>query len=281
MNQNAYREAVEKLRFSEDFQERTIKLLQAARTAKRGRAFKWKRPILKLALAAGFVIVLSISGYAVSRLLSPAQAAQEMSYTIAKLGFESDSAIPINETQQMGEYQVTLTAMVTEESTADPKTDLDLGSTYIAFAVRKNDGSPIDIMKEFGVSYTITPLLSGCDPADSRGLWNYSSCGLATVIDGTYYHIFRAPNLELFADHTVYLAFYQNTEDIDTDNDIYYFPEDVFTMSEGGSISYREDFPLPHALFTLPLDKSKADPEAAEKAYQIIRDWNERSDKWN
>ena len=57
------------------------------------------------------------------------------------------------------------------------------------------------------------------------------------------------------ADHTVYMAFYQGrTPD-----------QDIFTMAEDGTIAFAESFEGPRALFTLPLDESKADPAAVEQ----------------
>ena len=65
------------------------------------------------------------------------------------------------------------------------------------------------------------------------------------------YCLFDCRNLEMFADHPVRFAIYEggvpNT--------------DLFSMAEDGTISLRES--VVGALFTLPLDESRADPEAA------------------
>ena len=73
--------------------------------------------------------------------------------------------------------------------------------------------------------------------------------------DGVYYYLLDTLDLNPFADHTVYLAFYEGSS----------IPSrEQFTMGEDGSIAFREDVTGAHALFTLPLDESLADPEAAQ-----------------
>ena len=58
----------------------------------------------------------------------------------------------------------------------------------------------------------------------------------------------------MFADHTVYLAFYEGG--VPT--------REYFTMAEDGSIAFAQGIAGPHALFTLPLHESKADPAAVD-----------------
>ena len=66
------------------------------------------------------------------------------------------------------------------------------------------------------------------------------------------YCLFDCRNLEMFADHPVRFAIYEsgvpNTA--------------LFSMAEDGTISLRKG--VVGALFTLPLDESRADPEAAQ-----------------
>ena len=65
------------------------------------------------------------------------------------------------------------------------------------------------------------------------------------------YYLFDTRNLEMFADHTVYFAIYEGG-----------VPDPAtFPTAEDGTISLAED--MEGALFTLPLNESKADPAAA------------------
>ena len=62
--------------------------------------------------------------------------------------------------------------------------------------------------------------------------------------------------LEPFADHTIYFAAYEG-----------FVPNDsIFAMDpQTGEISFAEGYNGPGALFTIPLDSSKADSAAAEE----------------
>ena len=73
----------------------------------------------------------------------------------------------------------------------------------------------------------------------------------------------------MFADHTVYMAFY---EGLAPNNNIFYVNDD-------GTIRFCDDFTGVHALFTLPLDSAKADPAAvADFLEENPMGWtNERS----
>ena len=113
--------------------------------------------------------------------------------------------------------------------------------------------------------YTFTPLVAGFTP------WSVNSWTLDTGVslleqDGVLYYLLDVQNLEMFADHTVYVAFYQGAS-----------PSlDYFVMAEDGTISFAEKFEGPRALFTLPLEQSKADPAAVEQFMDnsgFDRDW--------
>jgi hypothetical protein len=72
------------------------------------------------------------------------------------------------------------------------------------------------------------------------------------IYEGVNYFIFECSNLEIFADHTVYLAAYEG-----------FAPSaEIFKMDENGEIAFIDGFDKPHAMFTLPLDAAKADPGA-------------------
>ena len=101
--------------------------------------------------------------------------------------------------------------------------------------------------------HTMTPLVAGCSPAGVND-WTLGggACGFAK--DGIYYYLLDTQSLEIFADHTVYIAFYEGGVPNNT----------IFTVADDGTISFCDDFTGVHALFTLPLDPAKADRAAAE-----------------
>ena len=69
--------------------------------------------------------------------------------------------------------------------------------------------------------------------------------------EGILYYLFECDNVEPFADRTVYLAVYPGT----------HIPPNAgtFAISDEGHISVKAGAEA--ALFTLPLDEGKADPE--------------------
>lgn len=68
---------------------------------------------------------------------------------------------------------------------------------------------------------------------------------------GVAYYLLDTQDIQLFADRTVYLAVYQG-----------FVPSyKEFSVAEDGSITMRED--VVGCMFTLPLDASQSDPEAA------------------
>ena len=86
------------------------------------------------------------------------------------------------------------------------------------------------------------------------------------VEDGVQYRIAECDNVEKFADRQVYLCV----------NDGMFYNNDAYTYDEqSGAISRNEQYQGVNALFTLPLDKSKADKKAAEEYVKQIEDeWN-------
>ena len=86
--------------------------------------------------------------------------------------------------------------------------------------------------------------------------WTLSGGVTSFVQDGVEYIIFDCATLEPFADHTIYFAAYEG-----------FVPNDsIFAMDpQTGEISFAEGYDGPGALFTIPLDSSKADSAAAEE----------------
>lgn len=280
MDEKKYRASFDSIRFSEDFQERTLELLsrqvQQELSGNKYSPMKkntWKKAIRATAIACALALVLSISAIAVSNLLKPAEALNELHMfpAVARAFQEDPAAILIDESAVLGDFTVHLLGIAHGNALSivdfDGKGPANPGSLYVMFAITRNDGTPMDWEdigfgpEKFG--YFGRYLISGYHP---RELQLYGGGDGGGVIDGVYYIYDEITNLEVFADHNVYLAFYDphQLEDVDSDNN----RDDPFVMAENGSFSFRESYSLPHALFVLPLDPSKADPEAAE---EIVR----------
>lgn len=255
MNREQYRSAFDQIPFSEDFQERTVSLLrsraletQNLKKEQTTMKLNWIRKPAVIAAAAA-LLVLSVS--AASIWLSPAQVAQHAGQPALAAAFESPDAVILNETVETGDLSVTLLGLVSGAGLTDQ--NVDVSHTYAVVALNRLDGTPMDNGSFSFTSYPLTPLVSGYSPLAVNN-WTLGSFASGFDADGTYYYLLDTQDLGMFADRTVYLAFYEGGAP----------DSSIFTVAEDGSISFAEDFEGVHALFTLPLDPALADPAAAE-----------------
>lgn len=263
MNREDYHKAFDELSFSADFQERTADLLRSrAHELEKERMNMTFSKTKKMAvLAAACFALLAVSVSAAYAWLSPAQVAEEHGQTLLAEAFGGPGAITINETVESGDYSITLLGMVSGKNLNAQKEDLDNAHTYAVLAFQRLDGAVLT-PEDFNFSeYTMTPLVAGCSPAAVNN-WTLNAGASGMAKDGVYYYLLDTKSIEMFADHTVYMAFYEGGVPNNT----------IFTVAEDGSIAFAEDYQGVQALFTLPLDPSRADPAAAEdflKEYNI------------
>ena len=213
-----------------------------------------KRGFCRVLAAAAAVAMLTVSAYAASRWLSPAQVADQHGDPLLVQAFESEDAVRLNQSVQTENFCVTLAGLVSGENLSSWTDQADQARTYAVMILESLDGTPLN-QEDFPIAdYTLTPLVAGFTP------WSVNNWTLDTGVslleqDGVLYYLLDTRSVEMFADHTVYLAFYQGR-----------VPDrSTFTMAEDGTISFAESIEGPHALFTLPLDSGKADPAAVEQ----------------
>lgn len=215
-----------------------------------------KKPIRKIAVLAAAAAALTISAYAAVLWLSPTQVAEHIGAPRLAAAFAREDAQNLNETVQAGDYSVTLAGLVSGKGLTDWEENMDLSHTYVVVSIQRTDGTPLD--KDFDFTgHSLTPLVSGYTPWSVNN-WTLG-CGLTGFAqDGIYYYLLDVKNLEIFADHTIYLAFYEGGAP----------SQEIFSMAEDGTISFAETYKGPHALFTLSLDQSLADPAAVQDFFQ-------------
>lgn len=271
MNWKIYRDAFDSLSFSAGFQERTADLLcQRARELEKERmnmSFTKTKKMAVLIAACLALLVASVS--AAVLLLTPAEVADLHNQPLLSEAFQGEGAIRIDETMESGDFSITLLGLVSGENLDVLNQDLDHAHTYSVLALRRLDGIPLETQTFDFMQYTMTPLVAGYSPTAVNN-WTLDAFAQGCAQDGVYYYLLDTQSLEMFADHTVYMAFY---EGFAPDNSI-------FTVAGDGSISFADDFTGVHALFTLPLDASKADPAAANAFVEgtELNNWsNERS----
>ena len=261
MNREDYRKAFDELSFSADFQERTADLLQQrARELEKERTEMTFNKTKRIAvLIAACIALLAVSVSAAYMWLTPAQVAEEHDQPLLAEAFQGPDAIEINETVESGDFSITLLGLVTGRNLDVLNQDLEKDHTYSVLALRRLDGTPLENETFDFSGYTMTPLVAGCSPAAVNN-WTLSAFAQGFAKDGVYYYLLDTQSIEMFADRTVYMAFYEG-----------FAPSnDIFTVAEDGTIAFAEDFAGVQALFTLPLDPAKADRAAADAFVESI-----------
>lgn len=255
VNRNDYKAAFDTVKFRESFEQDTIdRMLRAAGspTQKETNPMNTKKTFRISVIAAALVAVLALSAFALTVLLSPKQvASQAGNQTLAK-AFNSENAINIGQSVRAGDYNITLAGIVSGKGLTDYCDSVNEDKSYIVASIAYTDGRKISQADETNI--TFSPLVSGYKPWQVNA-WTLNGGYESFLYEGVNYFIFECSNLEIFADHTVYLAAYEGSA-----------PDaETFKINEKGEISFADGYSAPHVLFTLPLSPDKANPDAVKK----------------
>jgi len=224
--------------------------IRPMKTAKRKQPLKWVASI-----AVGLLLT-SVTAYAAIQMLTPSDVANEFGDQRLAAAFESESAIPINETLTSEGYVFTLMSMISGEDLAG--TMLDLGGelqtdrTYLVLAIEREDGVP---MTESASTFFSSPYVRGMAP------WHFNIATGAggghqeAIIDGILYRLVDMENMEIFANQGAYLGI-----------SLGHFSFEAFDFDvESGAITLNPDFNGFAVLFELPLDPALADEARVEE----------------
>ena len=255
MNREQYRAQVDALSFSSDFQDRTM-----ARLAQEKERKPMKKMNLKaVLLAAAVVAAMSVTAYA-AITLAPRDVAQRAGNEALAAPIEGEDAITVNETKTVGDYNVTLMGLVsgTGLSRVESLPDsVDQDKTYAVLAYARTDGADIT---EDVPDLTVSPLVEGYAPWRLNA-WTLGGGVSSFAQEGVLYYLFECDNVEPFADHTVYLAVYPGTH-TPPSAELFGFEDATGVITSKGEA----------ALFSLPLDESKAN---AQKAEELAGIWDQ------
>ena len=216
------------------------------------------------AVVAVLVLCLSsVTVYAAIKFLSPAEVAEEMQDEKLAEVLLGENTVVINETQNYGDYNATLLSIVSGELLSDYPYYNANGSivadrTYAVVAIEKVDGTPMPDTSEeaYGeLQFFVSPLIGDYNPA----FYNIASMSgnYADIVeDGILYRLLECDNIEIFADHTLYLCITEGT----------FYNTEAYNYDEvTREISRNEEYEGLNGLFVLPIDVSKADSvKAAE-----------------
>lgn len=217
-----------------------------------------KKRISAAVLVAAVVLCLSsVTVMAAWKYLSPADVAGKVQDKSLAEIFLSEQALVINETQEFGGYQVTLLSMVSGEMLSDYSYVMDgvvsEDRTYAVVAIENTDGTPFPDTSEeaYGEKeFFASPLMEGYAPS----VYNMASMGgsYAEISEeGILYRLMECDNVEIFADRQLYLC---------VNEGMFYKPEAYVFDEATGNISRNREYEGLNALFTLPIDDSKANP---------------------
>lgn len=223
-----------------------------------------KRSIFPAAvMAACCILVLgSTTAFAAWKLLSPAQVAEEHMDTKLAEAFQGKDAILVDETQEFGDYRVTLMGAVAGKNLSKYLVTENDGTVqddrfYSVVAIARTNGAPMPDTHsdEYDKDpFFVSPYIKGLDP-DRYSIATMDGGYSEFVRDGIQYRLIDMDNIEIFADKGIYIgvnsgAFY--------DSNAYLIDEKT------GEMKRNESYDGVNALFVLPMDASKADPVAAQ-----------------
>lgn len=220
----------------------------------------WK---LSVAAAIAILVVGSASAYAAYRYLTPSQVAEQITEdgALAK-AFESKDAIMVNETQKTAGYNITLMGIVSGKNLSSVTSEaVDQTKTYAVAAIAREDGKAMpDNTDDNYQTFCVSALVHG------KRFQNVNNAALnagvtSFVQDGVQYELLECDNLEMFANQGVYMGIVESFGN----------ESQAFVMNKKtGDYTVNKDFDGMKALFTIPLDKSKADDAAAEQYFEKI-----------
>lgn len=246
-----YKKEIDALAFSSDFE---IRLTESVKRAEKGKdvmtVMKKRKTIRLLAAVISSILILSLTAYAAVTLLSPQEVADELEMEELNDKWKSSEKFPLASGNEDFTVSVLGYAPDTQLSIIDGEVSEE-NRTYLVVSIAKTDGSPLNAAD--GMPLQISPLVKGYEPFKVN-LWTFSSGASGLEKDGVLYYLFEMSDLEIFADKTVYIAAYEG-----------FTPMDALTMKDDGTITYKDDYIGFKAIFELPLDESKADPEAVKE----------------
>lgn len=221
---------------------------------------KKRRLSAAIIIAALVLCMSSATVYAAWKYLSSSDVAENIQDIKLSEVFLSEQALIINETQDYGDYSVTLLSIVSGEMLSEyphyKNGSIAEDRTYAVVAIENMNGVSMPDTSEDGygkLEFFVSPLIGDYDPA----FYNIASMSgnyTDMVQDGILYRLLECDNVEIFADHDLYLCVSEG---------MFYNAEAYCYDKLTGKISRNEKYEGLNALFDLPVDISKANPEKA------------------
>lgn len=226
--------------------------------------FNWQKVT---AIAVASLLMLSAVVYAATNLLSPKEIVEEMSYEgdMDKIieALDKGDAIEINQSQEYGDYTVSLLSIVAGKDLIDSPFEESLpehpGEFYLIAAISRTDGKPIIDDPVFGrdggvSSLSINPLITGFSPMQAN-IASLGGSGRAIFREEATYHLRTMDNILIFADRGIKISVMERG--------IVPSADDIIFDRETGEHTLNPDAKGLNMLFDLDLDPALGDPEKA------------------
>ncbi len=201
-------------------------------------------------------VVLTITVFAAGGLLTASDVANQWGMTTLAEFFENGGGEAFNiDSQTSGGYTVGVLGIATGYDLSEYDESVDVDKTYIVCSIERADGEPLTDYPNIWVS----TFISGYEPWKVNNLILASGDYWLHIEDGVEYIIIETTNINIFADHTIYVAAYSYRGD-----NVIPLKDEAYTLNDDGTISINEGYRGVATLFEIPLDETLADPEAAE-----------------
>lgn len=215
---------------------------------------KYAAALASCLLALGAV---SATVYAAFNYLNPDQITREWGEPTLADAFSGEDAIYINETQSYGGYDITLLGVTSGQNLTEYQYSNDsvllADRSYVLFAIENENLEP----DPYNPDFTIFPVVMGYDYETYSSMFEQASGAHSEKRGGTLYYMYECNNLELFADHDIYMCVSDDLPSLSEYSYIY--------NNASGTLTRNTQYEGLNALFSLPLDTAKANPSKAAK----------------
>ena len=216
------------------------------------------------------IMLTATTAFAAWYFLKPSEVADRFENPALSAAFESETAVNINQSVTSGDYRFTLLAAVAGKDLTDMpyynSNEIKNDRTYVVVAVENTDNTPMPSTQDSAyndIAFFASPLIGGIEPT-MRNAANMNGGYTELTIDGILYRIVECDNVEVFADRDLYFAICTG---------VFFDPNAFVYNNSTGAITASENYNGSTAVFSLPLDKSLADPV---RAAQYLKDQEEQ-----
>lgn len=241
-----YKQQIDNIRFNANFEKNTTELMKSAATEK-GETIMNKTAKILIVVAL-IIAISSTTAFAISKLLSAGEVAGHFGESQVAESFDKQD----NEVESVTDkgYTVSFLGIVKGEKFESEEIKSDC--SYYVVSVAASDGSPLSLVE--GNPLGMSVIIEGY-PAWKINTWSLNTSASGMEENGVLYYLYNCENLEIFADKTVHLAVYEG-----------FIPNiNIITMNQDGTFEFTEGYEGFKAMFRIPLDPAKADPEAANE----------------